>query len=139
MQEVMVSIQVKTNTSAPPEKIAELVQRLIDIGQADAAATLEDSANGEEGDVHMATLALDLHIGAPIVVEAPTVTEAAMLRLISERDEALSFVEHVAGLGICGYDKNDGTPYRECPEPSDGYLDSHCCLMELIETARGSD
>jgi hypothetical protein len=33
----------------------------------------------------------------------------------------------------------DGTPqneFDECEEPSDGYLDSHMCLMSAIENAR---
>jgi len=34
------------------------------------------------------------------------------------------------------YDRNDGTPYTECEEPDEGFLDSHCCLMALIEQAR---
>jgi hypothetical protein len=46
------------------------------------------------------------------------------------------FVSSVATLLIWGYDKNDGTPYEECDEPSEGYVDSHCCLMQLIEAAR---
>lgn len=46
------------------------------------------------------------------------------------------FVEQIANLRIWGYDQDDGSTYLECPEPSDGYLDSHCCLMGLIEQAR---
>lgn len=46
------------------------------------------------------------------------------------------FVSRVAGLSIWDYDQNDGTPYRECEEPTDGYLDSHSTLMDLIEEAR---
>ncbi|WP_073666342.1 hypothetical protein [Pseudomonas aeruginosa] len=46
------------------------------------------------------------------------------------------FVSRVAGLSIWDYDQNDGTPYRECKEPTDGYLDSHTTLMDLIEEAR---
>lgn len=68
MHEVTLSIPVKTNASAKPEEIAEIVRRLIDIGLADAAATLEDAANGEEGDVESAQLATDLNIGTPVVV-----------------------------------------------------------------------
>ncbi|HCF9660092.1 TPA: hypothetical protein NI776_001819 [Pseudomonas aeruginosa] len=51
-------------------------------------------------------------------------------------DEALKFVERIAELSIWSYDKSDGTPYKECEEPSDGYIDSHSCLMDLIEEAR---
>lgn len=50
--------------------------------------------------------------------------------------DAYSFVDQVASLSIWSYDKDDGTPYQECEEPADGYLDSHCALMALIEEAR---
>ncbi len=62
--------------------------------------------------------------------------EAEKQNLVSERDEALKFVEQVANLDIWDFDKDDGTPYQECDEPSEGHLDSHCCLMQLIEQAR---
>lgn len=73
MQEVMLSIPVKTNASVTPEEIAKIVQRLIDIGLADAGATLEDSNNGDDGDVEAAQLATDLNIGAPVVAKTPRV------------------------------------------------------------------
>lgn len=60
-------------------------------------------------------------------------TEADKQNLVSERDEALDFINQVARLSIWG---NDGDPYKECEEPSDGHLDSHCSLMGLIEKAR---
>ena len=47
------------------------------------------------------------------------------------------FVERVADLHIWDHDQENGNPYEELDEPpSDGYLDSHTCLMNLIETAR---
>jgi hypothetical protein len=46
------------------------------------------------------------------------------------------FVHALAGLSIWSYDRKDGTPYTECAEPADGFLDSHTCLMQLIEEAR---
>ena len=47
------------------------------------------------------------------------------------------FVERVADLHIWDHDQDNGAPYEELDEPpSDGYLDSHTCLMNLIETAR---
>lgn len=46
------------------------------------------------------------------------------------------FVEEVANLSIWGYDRDDGTPYKECEEPDDGFMDSHEALMTLIEKAR---
>jgi len=70
MQEVTLTIPVKTNASVSPEEIAKIVQRLIDIGLADAASTIEDSG---EGDVEAAELATDLHIGAPVVAKEPRV------------------------------------------------------------------
>lgn len=50
--------------------------------------------------------------------------------------DAYSFVDQVASLSIWSYDQDDGNPYAECEEPADGYLDSHCALMALIEEAR---
>lgn len=49
---------------------------------------------------------------------------------------AAAFLQNVADLKIWDYDKDDGVPYEECEEPAEGYLDSHCCLMSLIEEAR---
>ena len=47
------------------------------------------------------------------------------------------FVERVANLSIWDHDQDNGEPYDELDEPpGDGYLDSHTCLMNLIETAR---
>jgi hypothetical protein len=54
----------------------------------------------------------------------------------SEPDVALQFIKNVASLGIWDYDKDDGTPCKECDEPTEGHLDSHCCLMDLIGQAR---
>lgn len=58
--------------------------------------------------------------------------EAANQNLVSERDEALKFVDQVANLDIWDYDDTN-----ECERPSEGFLDSHCCLMGLIQDARG--
>lgn len=58
-------------------------------------------------------------------------------------EKADKFVHQVGALSIWDYDQDDGTPYQECDEPDDGFLDSHTCLMGLIEQARalqeGSD
>lgn len=59
-----------------------------------------------------------------------------MTQLDAERDKAMVFVTEVANLSMWDYDNSDGKPYKECPIPSDGFLDSHCCLMELIAQAR---
>lgn len=50
--------------------------------------------------------------------------------------ELLKFAAHIARLNIWDYGNDDGSAYKECDEPSDGYLDSHTCLMDMIETAR---
>lgn len=52
-------------------------------------------------------------------------------------EEAISFIDKIARFSIWEYDMNDGTPYQECDEPPDGFLDSHCALMGCIEKARG--
>jgi len=50
----------------------------------------------------------------------------------------LNFAHQVASLCIWNYDKDAGTPYEECAVPTDGFLDSHMCLMGLIEKARST-
>ena len=55
---------------------------------------------------------------------------------MDEINTAQQLVEQIAGLSIWGFDNNDGEPYAECDEPSDGYLDSHYALMDMIENAR---
>lgn len=63
-------------------------------------------------------------------------TQAA-LSLATQHSETLhKFVECIARLEIWDYDKKNGEPYKECPEPADGFLDSHCTLMDCIEEAR---
>lgn len=63
-------------------------------------------------------------------------TQVALSQAMQHSEKPGKFVERIAGFSIWDYDKNDGTPYEECEEPGDGYLDSHCCLMESIEEAR---
>lgn len=65
------------------------------------------------------------------------------LNLLAKRAEELgctdpnaAFVRRVAELSIWDFDRSGGTPYAECEEPSEGYGDSHNCLMNLIEDAR---
>lgn len=55
---------------------------------------------------------------------------------VTGQDKAQAFVDQVARLSLWDHDRDDGTPYRECEEPDDGYGDSHECLMALIEQAR---
>ncbi len=50
--------------------------------------------------------------------------------------DAWMFVEDIAQLSIWDYDRDSGTPYQECAEPSDGHLDSHVAFMQIIEKAR---
>lgn len=69
MQEVTLTVLVKTSASASPEEIAKIVRRLIDAGLEDASAT----ALSGEGDVESAELATDLHITAPVVAKEPRV------------------------------------------------------------------
>ena len=37
-------------------------------------------------------------------------------------EKANKLIDQIAGMRIWDYDKNDGTPYKECNEPGDGYL-----------------
>ena len=66
------NVSVSTNADVTGEKVAEILRRLIDIGLADAGATLEDANNGDDGDVEAAQLATDLNISAPIVAPQET-------------------------------------------------------------------
>lgn len=68
----------------------------------------------------------------------------AVMELKKERERqspilnaSAEFVDQVARLSIWDYDKDDGSRYEEIDdEPDEGYLDSHNCLMGLIEAAR---
>lgn len=63
-------------------------------------------------------------------------TQTAHSQTMQYVEKADKFVAQTAALSIWGHDRNDGTPYEECEEPSDGYTDSHECLMNLVEAAR---
>lgn len=63
-QAIELRIPVTTNADVTPERVREVVQRLIDHGLADAHDTIECG----EGDLEMAQLATDLTIGAPVEV-----------------------------------------------------------------------
>ena len=63
-------------------------------------------------------------------------TQTAHSQTMQYVERADKFVARTAALSIWGHDRNDGTPYEECEEPSEGYADSHECLMNLIEAAR---
>ena len=47
-----------------------------------------------------------------------------------------AFITRIKALPIWGYDQDSGEPYTECARPVDGFVESHCDLMELIEEAR---
>lgn len=78
-------------------------------------------------------------LGSELIIDGALLEQAAKqagtLRA-PQQPSPDDFVSRVAGLSIWDYDQNDGTPYRECEEPTDGYLDSHTTLMDLIEEAR---
>lgn len=63
-------------------------------------------------------------------------TQAALSHAMQHSETANKFIAQVAGLSMWSYSKDDGTPHDECEEPSEGFIDSHCCLMSLIEEAR---
>lgn len=63
-------IKVTDNTTASDEEIAALIQKLISVGLADAAGTLED---GEGGDLDSAQLAVGINIYPPEVATKPRV------------------------------------------------------------------
>lgn len=70
---VNLALKVQAPEGMAPEVVAKMVEKLIDIGLADAAATLEDNRNSDEGDVEAAQLATDLDISAPVVATTPRV------------------------------------------------------------------
>lgn len=84
------------------------------------------------------TSPIENHRAEPVgsVDGEPARLEAAKQGLAFQREEALAFVGQVAGLRIWGYTRNDGLPYEEGEKPSWGFIDSHGCLMNLIEQAR---
>jgi hypothetical protein len=69
MQEIKLLIPVSTNAEISPDELAAVVQRLIEIGMADAEATLDRG----EGDLDAAALVADLAIGDVTVAKPPRV------------------------------------------------------------------
>lgn len=57
-------------------------------------------------------------------------------QLLTVPKKEREFIKQIASMSIWDYDREDGAPYKECAEPGDGFLDSHCSLMALIEEAR---
>ena len=68
--------------------------------------------------------------------KALTATQQALSQAMQHSEQLTRFIQHIAGLKMWGYDKDDGNPHDECDEPDEGHIDSHNCLMELIEQAR---
>lgn len=73
MHKMLLSIPVTTHASVSLDAIAMVAGKLIDIGLADAAATLEDIGNccDGDGDAVAAQLAMTLDFGTPTCVNAP--------------------------------------------------------------------
>lgn len=109
--------------SQQPDEIESICDRLTNSEEYAGTAAIPDVAED--------AVALIKRLAASLKA-----TQQALSQSMQHSESAGKFVEHIAGLGIWDYDKNDGTPYQECEEPTDGYLDSHCCLMESIEVAR---
>jgi hypothetical protein len=63
-------------------------------------------------------------------------TRAALDQATKQSKESEDFVRQIAEMQIWSYDKNDGSPYNECDEPANVFLDSHTALMDSIEQAR---
>lgn len=79
----------------------------------------------EDGDAFDAVRDALEHFEIPSAIRVIPATEIAVQ----------AFVKGVAGLKMWDYG-NDPEPFGECPPPSEGYADSHTCLMDLIEQAR---
>lgn len=68
-QKISITIEVQTNAKVTPEKVAKILQGLIDSGLEDAQRTIENN----EGDVRGAKLATDLNISKPTVFKPTAV------------------------------------------------------------------
>lgn len=75
----------------------------------------------------------ELHAAWGDAMQAMTHLEGhpASMDAADTMDKFAKFVEEVAGLPIWDYDD-----YQERDYPAEGYLESHYCLMELVEIAR---
>lgn len=107
-------------------------------GQSEAESICERLLDSEEhaGEAAIPDVAEDAVVVINRLAAALTATQEALSQAMRHSEKAGKFVERIAGLSIWDYDKADGAPYKECEEPSDGHIDSHCCLMEAIEEAR---
>ncbi len=96
----------------------------LDINQ--AIEDLDQLAKDQQADVPASTK----------LQTALTATQTALSQAMQHAEKAHAFVESTASLRLWGYDHADGSRCEECEEPSDGYLDSHNCLMDIIQEAR---
>lgn len=54
----------------------------------------------------------------------------------ANHDGMQKLVRQLASFALWDYSSEDGTPYKECEPPADGFLDSHQTLMRCITEAR---
>ena len=133
-----------TTPDYPPEGGCLQPEFVIDKGQADSTvqSDIEDICkrlvDSEEHAVEAAVP--DVAFEAAEVIKrlsgALKATQSTLSQTMQYAEKTDKFVHQVGALSIWEYDQNDGTPYDECDEPDDGFLDSHTCLMGLIEQAR---
>ncbi len=64
--------------------------------------------------------------------------QTALLQVKLRAAKAESFVRMIAGLRVWDHADEIGVPSEsdECDAPTEGHLDSHQCLMRLIQDAR---
>jgi len=86
-----------------------------------------DNFTLEEGDAFDAVQTALEHFDIP----------SAMLVVTDDAErKRFEFAEQVANLKMWDYSNDSPGHFGECTPPSDGYDDSHSCLMKLIEEAR---
>ncbi len=107
-------------------------------GQSDAEDICKRLVDSEEHAVEAAVPEVAFEAAEVIkrLSGALKATQLALSQTMQYAEKTDKFVHQVRALSIWEYDQNDGTPYDECDEPDDGFLDSHTCLMGLIEQAR---
>lgn len=111
--------------------LGEKLDAAIEAGDTDKAAdVLRKKVDDILAGVHSETVRAELRAKLGELLAAPKAVPDAAATAQAQ------FVDQVASLKIWSYDKYDGTAYAECEEPADGFLDSHTCLMDLIEQAR---
>ena len=106
--------------------------------QADTESICKRLVDSEEHAVEAAVPEVAIEAAEVIkrLSDALKATQSALSQAMQYAEKADKFIHQIGALSIWEYDQNDGTPYEECDEPDDGFLDSHTCLMGLIEQAR---